>query len=103
MTQAVKKERQSNLELLRIITMLAIIAHHYVVNSGVTGQFDLTSLNINTIFLQLWGMWGKTGINIFVLISGYFMCRSNLTVQRYLKVFLEAMFYRIVIFVIFYS
>lgn len=29
-----KKERNSNLELYRIITMMLIVAHHYVVNSG---------------------------------------------------------------------
>lgn len=28
------KERNSNLELYRIIVMLLIVAHHYVVNSG---------------------------------------------------------------------
>lgn len=30
----VKKVRDSNLELYRIIVMLLIVAHHYVVNSG---------------------------------------------------------------------
>lgn len=30
-----KKVRDSNIELLRIIMMLVIIAHHYIVNSGV--------------------------------------------------------------------
>ena len=29
------KERSSNLEILRIVAMLIIIAHHYVVNSGI--------------------------------------------------------------------
>ena len=28
-------QRNTNLELFRVITMLLIIAHHYVVNSGV--------------------------------------------------------------------
>ena len=28
-------ERESNLELYRIITMLLIVAHHFVVNSGI--------------------------------------------------------------------
>lgn len=28
------KQRNSNLELYRIIVMLLIVAHHYVVNSG---------------------------------------------------------------------
>lgn len=29
------KTRSSNIELLRIITMLEIVVHHYVVNSGI--------------------------------------------------------------------
>lgn len=33
-----KKHRDSNLELFRIITMLLIVAHHYVVNSGLLAQ-----------------------------------------------------------------
>lgn len=34
------KCRQSNLELFRIIMMLVIIAHHYVVNSGLLDLID---------------------------------------------------------------
>lgn len=30
----IKKVRDSNLELYRIVAMLLIVAHHYVVNSG---------------------------------------------------------------------
>lgn len=93
-------ERNSNLELLRIITMLLIIAHHMVVNSGVTELFDYSSISANMLFLQLWGMWGKTAINIFVIISGYFMCTSTLTVKRFGKIYLEAKGYRTVIFCI---
>lgn len=45
-------------------------------------------------------MWGKTGINIFILISGYFMCTSKLTIKRYCKVFFEWLFYAVVMYVI---
>lgn len=31
----IKSPRDSNIELLRILMMLMIIAHHYVVNSGI--------------------------------------------------------------------
>ena len=85
--------RNSNIELLRIVAMLAIIAHHYVVNSTVSQMFDPVYPTLNSMFLQLWGMWGKTAINVFVLISGYFMCRSSLTARRYLKILLEIVFY----------
>lgn len=80
--------------------MLLIIAHHFVVNSGITQNYDLDNITANTVFLQLWGMWGKTAINAFVMITGYFMCTSKLTVKRFSKIYLEAKFYRIVIFLI---
>lgn len=85
--------RSSNIELLRIVAMLAIIAHHYVVNSTVTRLFDPLHPTANQIFLQLWGMWGKTAINVFVLITGYFMCESRLTAKRYCKILFEIIFY----------
>lgn len=89
-----RQHRSSNIELLRIISMLAIIAHHYVVNSGIQEHFTYGSFpGASMLFLQLWGMWGKTAINVFVLISGYFMCTSALTWKRFLKVYLEVKFY----------
>lgn len=95
------KVRNSNLELLRIISMLLVVSHHFVVNSGITENYNYEHITLNMLFLQLFGMWGKTAINIFVLISGYFMCTSKLTIKRFSKVFIEAKFYRIAIFVIF--
>lgn len=85
--------RSSNIELLRIVAMLAIVAHHYVVNSTVWELFDPFRPTANSIFLQLWGMWGKAAINVFVLITGYFMCQSRLTAKRYLKILLQIIFY----------
>ena len=98
-----RKERNSNLELLRILAMLLIIASHYVANSGITNLFDVQNPTTNMVFLQLWGMWGKAAINIFILISGYFMCKSSLTLNKILKLYLEVKFYRIIIFFIMYA
>ncbi len=96
-----KAPRSSNIELLRIVSMLAIVAHHYVVNSGITVSFDYSDITANMVFLQLWGMWGKTAINSFVLITGYFMCTAKLTWQRYLKIYSEVKFYQILGFMVF--
>lgn len=104
---AIKKQgrgiRNSNLELYRIIMMLfiVVVAHHYVVNSGVMDMMYETPLSVNSIFLFLIGMWGKIGINCFVLITGYFMCKSRITVRKFLKLLLEIEFYKVVIYLIF--
>lgn len=98
------KVRSSNLELYRIICMFLIVAHHYVVNSGLTypdGPMTLAPDNVNTLFLWAFGMWGKAGINCFLMITGYFMCKSNITLQKFLKLMLQIYLYKIVIYAIF--
>lgn len=93
--------RDSNLELFRIIVMLLIVTHHYVVNSGLMQVMEEKPLSNGSIFLYLMGMWGKTGINCFVLITGYFMCKSNITIRKFLKLLLEIEFYYVTIYLIF--
>ncbi len=53
-TEGGRKIRSSNLELYRIICMLMIIAHHFVVNSGLTlpeGPMMSNPTDVNTLFL----------------------------------------------------
>lgn len=99
-----KVERSSNLELYRIVCMLLIIAHHFVVNSGLTAVDGVMSNNptdIKTLFLWTFGMWGKTGINCFLLITGYFMCKSEITIKKFVKLLLQIYFYKFIIYAIF--
>ena len=96
--------RDSNLELFRIIAMMLIVAHHYVVNSGLTspgGPVLSNYLSFKSLFFLLFGAWGKIGINCFVLITGYFMCKSQITLRKFLKLLLEIEFYKIVFYLIF--
>lgn len=95
-----KKVRDSNIELYRIVLMLIIVAHHYVVNSGLLEMFDYKHASGNQVFLELFGWGGKTGINCFILITGYFMCLQQFTWRKFLKLYLEVKFYKIAIFII---
>ena len=101
MTQLTKKHRESNLEFFRILVMLSIIAHHYVVNSGIWEIIQATEPSPNSLFYYIFGMWGKTGINCFVLITGWFMCTSQITFRKFLKLLLEIEFYKIAIGTVF--
>lgn len=102
MSASTKNERFSNLELYRIILMLAIVAHHYVVNSGLIPILASEPMTLKSSFFYLFGMWGKTGINCFILITGYFMCKSDITLKKFLKLLLQVMFYHIIIFCTFW-
>lgn len=94
-----KKERSSNLELYRIVVMLLIVMHHYVFHSGLLDE--IVKNPTGNIYFFLFGMWGKVGINCFVLITGYFMCHSKITLHKFLKLFLEVEFYSIILGAIF--
>lgn len=96
-----KQPRNSNLELFRIIAMLLIIAHHYVVNSGLMDVIKENPGADASKFLALFGAWGKTGINCFVLITGYFMCKSSISLHKFLKLVTQIIFYNLVIFGVF--
>lgn len=95
------KKRESNIELYRIVLMILIIVHHYVVNSGLLELMYDNPLTIKSVFLFLIGAWGKIGINCFLLITGYFMCKSKITVKKFLKLILEVEFYKIMIYLLF--
>ena len=95
------KQRYSNLELYRIIVMLLIVAHHYVVNSGLMDELSHEPLCAKSIYFYLFGMWGKTGINCFVLITGYFMCKSHITLRKFMKLLLQIEFYNVAINAVF--
>lgn len=96
-----KSERSSNLELYRILVMFTIVAHHYVVNSGIMDVIEHEPIALRSIYFLLFGAWGKVGINCFVLITGYFMCRSKITLEKFLKLLFEVMFYKVLIHGIF--
>ena len=58
MSNAVKeKMRSSKIELLRIVSMLVIVAHHYVVNSGLMDTIRQHPLEYDSIALLMFG-WG---------------------------------------------
>lgn len=81
--------------------MLLIVAHHYVVNSGLLQHIQDNGDIVNSGVMLLFGAWGKTGINCFVLITGYFMCTSRFTLEKLSKLYLQIAFYALIIYSIF--
>ena len=97
-----RANRDSSIELFRIVTMLCIVAHHYIVNSGILQEITQANvMNLNSVFALLFGWGGKTGINCFVLITGYFMCKSDISLKKFLKLYLQIIFYNILFLCIF--
>lgn len=86
-----QNQRNTNLEILRIISMLLIISHHYIVHGMQGIEFAVT--NPNTYAVYFLSMFGKFGVVIFILISAYFMIESKFTLKKLLVLGGEIYFY----------
>lgn len=75
------KTRKSGLELLRILCIILIIAHHYSVHGGYPAP-SWKFMNNGRIFVQELAMFGRMSCSIFALISGFFLIRGKAEVSR---------------------
>lgn len=76
-----KAPRQSGIELLRIIAVTLITAHHLVVHSG----YPLFNepISARRLFFQMClSSFGKIGITLFLLISLWFLVDREQTVKK---------------------
>ena len=87
-----KQSKTSAFELLRIIAMILIIMHHYAYEI----YTDYTSpLSGNLFFLQFFYMFGKLGVNLFVFITGFFLCDKEFKLNKLIKLELLVIFYSV--------
>ena len=91
----------SNLELLRIIAMLLLIAHNYVASSGLINVIYQIPTAKRSLFFFVFGAWGKTAFNCFGFLTGYLMCKSQISVRDFFIHVLELLFYNVVFYCIF--
>lgn len=92
------RERNSNIEFLRIISMVLIVMHHCAYH-GI--GMDL-AYSFNKYAVTAFGFGGKLGTDIFILISGYYMCRSRFTTRKFLRLYGQILFYSLGIWALFY-
>lgn len=80
----VHRQRNSSIELLRIIAMLMILSHHFVLHNGSPlSAFPLTPAREVFSFVFLGG--GKIGVVIFFSISTWFLISSEQSIKHNFK------------------
>ena len=85
--------RKSNIELLRIVLIIMVIAHHYVVNSGIKAFFTPAKMSAKMIGIEIFGCGGKIAIDGFIIITGFFMCKQSVTLLKWCNLFVKYIFY----------
>ena len=91
----IKKQRNSVIELLRILCILMVIAGHYYAHgiAYAMAPFTLGNYSLRILVLQLISFGADIANDIFVIITGYYMATSTMKGSRILKLFGQMIFY----------
>lgn len=93
------KTRDSNLELLRIVSMLMIIMLHYF--SMGLGLENVTSYDKNYLMFAALYSLSVVGVNCFVLTTGYYSINSvSIKTRKILNLIIQVAFWGIVLYII---
>lgn len=95
MVEPVKAKRMGNIELLRIVSMLLIICWHFGCHCIKIEDFDFTILGC---FHWIVRSFANNAVNIYILISAYFLCRSSFKLNKLISLIAEVWFYSVVIY-----
>lgn len=94
MKNKIANRRNSSVELLRIFSMLMIVTSHISFHGFYTDEkYQWISSWVNKWILQ-WTNMGSLGVDIFVILSGYYLVRSNhVDLRKFSKLLAEVFFY----------
>ena len=77
--------------------MILIIGHHYALYSGFTFT---ENISINKLIVQFLTIGGKVGVNIFIIITGYFMINSRFKIKKLLNLIFQTFTYTFIFLII---
>lgn len=91
-----KKKRLANIELLRILAMMMVVMLHYLskgkVLPALTGSMDGTGYAawiLETLSI--------VAVNVYMLISGFFLVESGFKCRRLVQLLLQVLFYSLLV------
>ncbi len=86
MSETKKNTREPSIELLRVIAMLMVTALHALLHGGMLDKY-----NLGIGYILFWSIKSLSyvSVNIFVLISGYFMIKSSAKPSRIIKLAIQ--------------
>ena len=84
-------KRQANFEILRVLAMIMVVVLHYLSHSD-----SLLALGVPATSVRITGSLIESfcivAVNVWVLISGYFLSQSGFKLKRILQIICEIFF-----------
>lgn len=99
-----EKQRRSNLELLRIVSIFMIVLHHCMVHGifAFWHENSVLSAEINNWLCLFMSSGGKVGVSLFVLLTGYFCCKKEFSAGKWINVYLQTFLISVIVWCLFY-
>ena len=90
------KERMANLELLRCVAMLMVVVLHYLDKGNLLPELTESRLGGAGALAWLLESFCIVAVNVYMFISGYFLCTSSFKLSRLLQLWLQIWVYSVV-------
>lgn len=91
-----EKKRMANLELLRCLAMMMVIVLHYLGKGGLLAELKGDGMADVGMAAWLLEAFCIVAVNLYMLISGYFLCTSSFKLSRLLQLLLQVWLYSVV-------
>lgn len=87
--------RQANLELLRCIAMMMVIVLHYLGKGNLLINLEEAWLSPAEVTAWLLESFCIVAVNVYMFISGYFLCTSTFKPSRLIRLWLQVWMYSV--------
>ena len=89
------KKRMANLELLRCVAMMMVVVLHYLGKGQLLPELTGESLGVQGVVAWLLEAFSAVAVNVYMFISGYFLCTSSFKLSRLLRLWLQVWLYSV--------
>lgn len=91
------KPRMVNLEVLRCIAMMMVVVLHYLGKGGLLPSLAGEGMSGTGIAAWILEAFCIVAVNVYMMISGYFLCSSSFKPSRLLQLWLQVWSYSVVV------
>lgn len=87
--------RMGNLDMLRSLAMLLVVVLHYLGKGNLLGEITQESLSTTQTVAWFLEALSIVAVNVYMLISGYFVSKSSFKVSRVIGLWIQLEFYSV--------
>ncbi len=91
-----QKKRMANIELLRILAMMMVVMLHFLSKGNVLPKLT-SSMDANGVLAWVLESLSIVAVNVYMIISGYFLVQSKFHFHRLIELILQVLFYSLLV------